>query len=434
MVVVLSGFLSFAGHARADDSRQVLLRPQAAKLPPTTIEHWAEECRSKGTPVACYNVAVDYAQSEGDEPKALAYLRPLCKNAYGLGCFNLGGILIKETTTRQEGLAALRMACSLSKTDAGSGEERVAYGSACEIAAVVTQHMTGDYMEIAEVLGLIPKFGPATFDCAKATTRVESMICGDRYAADLDGRAGSYYGTALAISEHPDQLKAEQHSWLATQRDQCPDIVCVRRAYERRFEILRALNEPAGTAPPPLPVNDPYPASFVRAPFVKPGVVEELAESQVIDGSHARRVVAIDLSKPKEVRTNLGEATTTKRDGDTIPYVYEDEPVDDPADISSFGPPSFGYQWIGRTTSGVDVLLLRESGGGSGVFESVLMLKVQLDPARATRLLIKRIRQEGLGDRWEGDLRVIGNNVVIGCNTGRFAEESCRYRRVIKIP
>jgi uncharacterized protein YecT (DUF1311 family) len=121
-----------------------------------TIELWKQDCASSGTPRSCYNVAVDYAQIQGNEPKAVEYLRPLCKRSYLLGCFNLGGILIKEKATRREGILAFRNACALTRSGAGTEKENAATFSACWIADTVEKYQDRDYAEIAMRLGLGP--------------------------------------------------------------------------------------------------------------------------------------------------------------------------------------------------------------------------------------------------------------------------------------
>lgn len=349
--------------ARAAGDDQVLLEPKAVKLPAEMIVGWRQECKAKGTPEACYNVAVDYAQTKGDEVKAVEYLRPLCKREYVLGCFNLGGILIKEIPTRKEGLAAFQKACALSKAKAGTPTENDATQEACQIAGVVAKNIGGDYMDIAAELGLISKPQPASFDCAKASTRIEKMICGDKQVSDLDYWVASYYRSAVQLSEQPERLKTEQRAWLTAQRNACGDVTCLRRAYEQRFAQLRLLNEPEGTAHPKPPTGDPYPASFVRPPFIRPTAVQRLTGSLMSDEAEPKEVavVAIDLKNPKTVRRSIGEAKMTKGPpDDPVPYVYEDNPTD-PGIVQT---PRFGYRWRGRTTSGVDVLLVDESGEG----------------------------------------------------------------------
>jgi uncharacterized protein len=433
LVAILGALLTLALRVRASDDDQVLLAPGAAKIPVETVDLWKQECNTKHIPRSCYNVAVNYAQNEGDEVKAIEYLRPLCKQEYVLGCFNLGGILIKETATRKEGLAAFQKACALSKGNAGTTKENAATSSACEIAGIVGKNLDADYLDIAVALGLTATAHTASFDCARASTSIEKMICSDKQASHLDFWVASYYRSAVQLSEQPDQLKAEQRAWLATQRNKCADVKCLRRSYEKRFEALKLLNAPEGTAHPKPPADDPYPASFVHPPFIKPTAVRRLTGELISDGGPKEvRVLTIDLTNPKATRKYIGESKQTKSaDDDPVPYVHEDDPTD-PGILQT---PRFGYKWRGRTTSGVDVLLVDESGGGSMTAECVLLVKVELDTsAGKNRLLLKKVRVQQLGDRWDGDLRVIGNNVLIGEDEGRFAGDGSGERVVIKVP
>jgi hypothetical protein len=148
------------------------------------------------------------------------------------------------------------------------------------------------------------------------------------------------------------------------------------------------------------------------------------------EGPKEVSVLAIDLAKRKAARKYIGAAKVTKgSDDDLVPYVYEPDATD-PGIMQA---PRFGYRWKGRTTSGVDVLLIDESGGGSSDFECVLLVKVEPDRVSGkNRLLLKKIRVQQLGDRWDGDLRVIGNNVLIGENTGLDADDGDGKRLVIK--
>ena len=58
-------------------------------------------------------------------------------------------------------------------------------------------------MDIAEEAHGGAKPCAASFDCAKASTRTEKMICGDKQASDLDFWVASYYRSAVQLSEQP---------------------------------------------------------------------------------------------------------------------------------------------------------------------------------------------------------------------------------------
>lgn len=93
----------------------------------------------------------------------------------------------------------------------------------------------------------------ASFDCTKASTRVEKMICSDDKAADLDGRLARAYRAALASAENAASLKAEQRGWLTTQRNKCADVTCLRQSYEKRLAALAALGGPIAEHPQASP-------------------------------------------------------------------------------------------------------------------------------------------------------------------------------------
>jgi uncharacterized protein YecT (DUF1311 family) len=103
--------------------------------------------------------------------------------------------------------------------------------------------------------------GPS-FDCAKAESDAEKMVCGDADLAALDRLVADRYAAALAVAEGLDagaqqalyELRAYQRGWIKG-RDDCwkaEDLrACVEAAYLRREGELVAqwlLEEPTGTA------------------------------------------------------------------------------------------------------------------------------------------------------------------------------------------
>jgi uncharacterized protein len=90
--------------------------------------------------------------------------------------------------------------------------------------------------------------GAQSFDCAKAQTRIEKMICGDRSIADLDENLGRYYAAARAGNARAAScLQADQTAWLKSKRDACADASCVKSAYLNRLAELDPL-QPGATA------------------------------------------------------------------------------------------------------------------------------------------------------------------------------------------
>jgi len=90
--------------------------------------------------------------------------------------------------------------------------------------------------------------GGQSFDCARAQTRIEKMVCGDRAIADLDEYLGRYYAAARADNARAAScLQADQTEWLKSKRDACADASCVKSAYLNRLAELDAL-QPGVTA------------------------------------------------------------------------------------------------------------------------------------------------------------------------------------------
>jgi uncharacterized protein len=87
-----------------------------------------------------------------------------------------------------------------------------------------------------------------SFNCEKAQTRVEKMICADRAVADLDEYLGRYYAAARdTIPRAASCLQSDQVQWLKTTRDACADGACLKSAYLNRLAELDPL-QPGVTA------------------------------------------------------------------------------------------------------------------------------------------------------------------------------------------
>lgn len=88
-----------------------------------------------------------------------------------------------------------------------------------------------------------------SFDCSKASTRVENLICDHDRLAQLDSEMAAAYRTALRDSPWASankRIRREQKAWLA-QRNRCETKSCLRQLYRDRISALRA--EVAGSGP-----------------------------------------------------------------------------------------------------------------------------------------------------------------------------------------
>lgn len=82
--------------------------------------------------------------------------------------------------------------------------------------------------------------GPAkaqSFDCDRASTRVERLICGDEALKARDEGLADDYRQTLDVAADPDALVRSQRAWLRS-RDGCPDARCVAQAYDDRSVAL----------------------------------------------------------------------------------------------------------------------------------------------------------------------------------------------------
>jgi len=98
------------------------------------------------------------------------------------------------------------------------------------------------------------EIGSPSFDCARAASRIEWMLCADAgsYLRPLDRQLAEIYRRALAVDP---SVAAAQRAWIAA-RDRCPidpeghHSGCVAAAYERRKgELVAAIGRPDWARP-----------------------------------------------------------------------------------------------------------------------------------------------------------------------------------------
>jgi len=78
----------------------------------------------------------------------------------------------------------------------------------------------------------------ASFDCAKAGTKIEKTICADVELSRLDELLGRfYYGAAEFVKQQP-CFKQDQREWLSKVRNRCDDAACLRKVYLERLGAL----------------------------------------------------------------------------------------------------------------------------------------------------------------------------------------------------
>jgi len=81
----------------------------------------------------------------------------------------------------------------------------------------------------------------ASFDCRKASSAVEKLICspGNSELQNLDWEMNSSYLTVLQDEKQADAIRHSQKQWMK-KRDACTNADCVRQAYKERLKVLVA--------------------------------------------------------------------------------------------------------------------------------------------------------------------------------------------------
>jgi uncharacterized protein len=84
---------------------------------------------------------------------------------------------------------------------------------------------------------LVPPAQAASFDCEKAVTKVEKLICGNSELSKLDEELSASYKTALQDEKQADSIKQAQKQWMK-ERNSCDDAACASQAYKDRLKTL----------------------------------------------------------------------------------------------------------------------------------------------------------------------------------------------------
>lgn len=86
---------------------------------------------------------------------------------------------------------------------------------------------------------------------------------------------------------------------------------------------------------------------------------------------------------------------------------------------------SFGYYWLGRLTDGTHVVETGEGGGGSGFFMDLMFIRfsegeIYWAGKKEKQLLMTIVGIHGLGDRYEGDIKISGNKIFIPASKSHY--------------
>jgi uncharacterized protein YecT (DUF1311 family) len=112
------------------------------------------------------------------------------------------------------------------------------------------------YSAPALLLAVSEALAGASFDCSKAASPVEILICGDAALSEADNRMAQAYQKAMQAESTPSLLRSEQRIWLKVRARQCqlpergtlpPNVdarvatACLVRLYQARQAALDVL-------------------------------------------------------------------------------------------------------------------------------------------------------------------------------------------------
>jgi len=76
------------------------------------------------------------------------------------------------------------------------------------------------------------------FNCAKARTGTEHMICSDSELSSLDDVLNRTYQQVSARMNPAKNLVNDQRKWIIEERNMCRDLKCLNKAYRARIAYL----------------------------------------------------------------------------------------------------------------------------------------------------------------------------------------------------
>lgn len=108
----------------------------------------------------------------------------------------------------------------------------------------------------------------ASFDCAKASSKMEKAICASPSISTLDGDLGKLYQDAVSRSPESmrQDLREEQRRWLREVRNACVDDACLQKAYTDRVSVLQKAKEEYEALKAEVEGEDKRQAAAMQAP------------------------------------------------------------------------------------------------------------------------------------------------------------------------
>lgn len=91
--------------------------------------------------------------------------------------------------------------------------------------------------------------GPG-FDCARAATNPERLICSNSDLSAADLKLSQLFKQVFHSAEDKEALKKDQLAWMKNRRNACTDVSCMLEAYRERITVLEKGASAAAATPP----------------------------------------------------------------------------------------------------------------------------------------------------------------------------------------
>ena len=165
--------------------------------------------------------------------------------------------------------------------------------------------------------------------------------------------------------------------------------------------------------------------SFISSEYINPSILKDLSGWISDTGD---QVVSVNVTGSNSSNRYFGQVSAhgIKNEYPIVTFKSDE--------------PTYSYQYIGCSFSGVHIVRTWSNSGGSGVFCSVLLVTLSNDTSlgfddgksvKADRLVIKKIGLLPLGDRYEGDLSYkFGTLTILACN-GRKSLRTKKSRLLV---
>lgn len=81
----------------------------------------------------------------------------------------------------------------------------------------------------------------ASFDCVKANSKVEKLICSDNTLSHLDEELNRSYKRVMKNTEDKHVIKTWQREWLKSEIETCLNVKCLVDSFSSRIQLLNEI-------------------------------------------------------------------------------------------------------------------------------------------------------------------------------------------------